>query len=170
MAFEVETGSGSATANSYLSVADADTYHADHGNSTDWSGASEATKQEALRLATQYLDAKYGSRWRGTKSDGDQALDWPRSYAYDDNDYAYDADAIPQKLADAAAELALRVVEGDTLLDDITNPGTIKREKKKLTVLEKEIEYQGGKSQVKAYPLVEGLLKSLIVNAGLERG
>jgi len=170
MAFVVEDGSGKADANSYVSVADADAYHVDHSASTDWSGAENAVKEKALRLATQYLDVSYEGRWRGAKADSDQALAWPRCYAYDNDDYAYDSDAIPQKLADAAAELALRVVEGDTLLDDISKPGIVKRESVGLGPLSKSVDYQGGTSPVKDYPLISAQLKALTVRGGVERG
>lgn len=168
--FIVEDGSGKSNANSYVSVADADQYHENASASTDWSGAEESVKEQALRLATQYLDAQYGGRWRGTKASRDQALAWPRSYAYDDDDYLYDSDAIPQKLADAASELALRVIEGDTLLDDISEPGIVKSESVTLGPLEKDVEYMGGKSQVKDYSLIRAQLKALLQPRGVERG
>jgi len=164
MAFVVETGSGSATANSYLSVADADTYHTDHGDSSDWSGSTEAQKQEALRLATQYLDAKYDGRWKGTRSNEDQALDHPRTGIVDSDGYIYDSDALAQCLLDATAELARRVREGDTLLDDIGRPGIFKSKRVKVGPIDTTKVYVGGGSQVKTYPLIERLLSHLITD------
>jgi len=165
MAFVVETGSGSSTANSYLSVAAADTYHADHGDSSDWSGASDASKEKALRVATQYLDVKYDGRWQAVRSNEDQVLDWPRDGVVDPDGYTYDSDAMPQCLLDAVAELALRVIEGDTLLDDITHPGTFKSKRVKVGPIDTTKVYVGGGSQVKRYPLVERLLSHLLTDS-----
>jgi hypothetical protein len=171
MAFEVETGSGSSTANSYLSVADADTYHNDHSGSTDWNGAATADKEKALRLATQYLDIKHDGKWQGYRSNQNQALAWPRSNVADNDGYYYGSDEIPQRLKDAVAELALRVIQGDTLLDDISKPGTIKSKSVKAGPVQKTTEYVGGMFQVKKYPLIEGLIQHLIESTGcIERG
>lgn len=171
MALVVEDGTGLSTANSYLSEADADTYNTDHSVSTDWSGADSADKEKALRLATQYLDVRYDGRWKSYRSNEDQALDWPRWYAKDSDGYYWDTDQIPQRLKDATAELALRVIEGDTLFADITKPGTIKSQSITVGPIKKSIEYMGGYTQVKGYPLIDGLVRPLIKNnSSLERG
>jgi len=162
MAFVVETGAGLSNANSYLSVADADSYHTDHSGSSDWSGASEADKQKALRLATQYLDITYRGRWRGAKDSSTQALAWPRSYAVDDDGYLIDCDSLPQQLEDACAELALKVIEGDTLLEDFDEPGTVRSESVKIGPIEESKEYMGGKAPAKQYTIVGRLIRSLI--------
>ena len=67
MSLIVEDATGLSTAESYLSVANADTYHASYTGSTAWSGASTGTKERALRRATQYLDSVYGGRWLGER-------------------------------------------------------------------------------------------------------
>ena len=170
MALIVEDGSGKTDADSYLSVADADTYHTNHSGSTDWSGATTATKEQALRLATQYLDVRYNGLWKGYRSNETQALDWPRAYVEDSDGYYYDSDEMPLRVKDATAELALRVVEGDTLLDDITKPGTIKRKRVKAGPVETETEYVGGYNQVKKYPLIDGIVRPLTGVGVLERG
>ena len=68
MVLIVEDGTGKADAESYLSVADADTYHTKHGDSADWDGASTGDKEEALRMGTQYLDATYNTLWIGSRA------------------------------------------------------------------------------------------------------
>ena len=167
--FVVETGTGLSV--SYLSIADADAYPLSHSGSTAWSGASDAEKESALRLATQYLDAKHAGKWRGTKYSTTQALAWPRSGAYDIENCLIEYNVIPQVLKDACAELALKVIGGDTLLGDIDEPGDIKSESTKAGPIETSTTYVGGKSQVKKYSLVECLLKSLLTdNSVCERG
>jgi len=165
----VETGVGLTNANSYLSVVDADTYHANHSGSTVWSGAAEADKEKALRLATQYLDVKY--TWKGLKKLRTQVLSWPRHDVYDSDGHHVSNNAIPQALKDACAELALRVIQGDTLLGDIDEPGEIKSEDVKIGPIEESVVYVGGKSQVKEYPLIKAILKPLVKSGNLaERG
>ncbi len=171
MSFVVETGAGLSTANSYLSVADADAYHTDHSGSTAWSGASEADKQKALRLGTQYLDVRYDGRWKGTRSNDDQALAWPRANVVDSDGYILDSDDLPERLENAVAELALRVIGGDTLLDDIDEPATISSESVTAGPIQFSQQFTGGKSQVKGYPLIDGLIRPLIQDCNtVERG
>lgn len=109
----VETGTGSATANSYLSRADADTYWADRGDPAAWSGLTDAQKDLALFAATQAIDLRYRTRFRGERYSTTQALEFPT-----DDIYAWDclilaAGTMPQELKDATAELALRWAIGD---------------------------------------------------------
>lgn len=169
MALVVEDGSGSANANSYLSVANADTYHTDHSASTTWSSASTANKEKALRLATQYLDAKYGRRWVGTRWSLDQALDWPRSYVVLYDIYTVSTSTVPQELKDACAELALRQLTDTDLMPDLTNAFNISEEEVTAGSVSTRTKYVGGgKSQLKRYRLVEAILKRLI-KTGVER-
>ena len=162
MALVVEDGTGLTNADSYLSEADADTYVAAHGADAVWTAALTADKEEALRLATQALDAQYGGQWRGLRANDTQALDWPRENAEDDDGYAIDDESVPTALEHACAELAVKEVNGDTLVADLTNPGAVKRELRKVGPITKEDEYVGGKSQIKSYRLVEMLLRPLI--------
>jgi len=169
--FVVEDGTGKTDANSYVSLADADQYHENNSGSTTWSGATDANKQKALRLATQYVDARYNGRWRGFQATSTQALAWPRMSAYDNEGYIYDSDAVPQRLADAVSELALRVIDGDTLFEDQSKPGVIKTKSVRAGPISRTIEYMGGMNQAKKYPLIEALLAPLILASGvLERG
>lgn len=113
MSLIVEDGTGMSTADSYISVADADTYHSSMGN-TAWPLATEGAREIALRRATQYLDTHY--RWRGSPLSSTQALAWPRDYA------AWPVAAVRV----ACSELALRALSA-SLLEDVTDQ-TIKQE------------------------------------------
>lgn len=166
MALIVEDGTGKTDADAYISVADADTYHAAHSNDTDWTAASTGEKEKGIRLATQYLDARYVGRWIGARKQENQALAWPRSGGVDSDGYTIDDDSLPVKLTHACAELALKVVAGDTLLADDTAAGTIKSKLQKVGSLEQSIEYLGGQTQYKKYRLVEYLLRELLVGTG----
>ena len=163
MALTVEDGTGLTNADSYLSSADADSYHTKHSNSSSWSGASTSVKEAALRMATQYINVTYRLRWKGIKIDKDQALDWPRLSVVDRDGYNVAADALPQAIKDACAEMALReVTETNSLIVDEASPGRIKRETDKVGAIESTVEYMGGRSQQKKFTLIDRILSDLI--------
>jgi hypothetical protein len=121
MSLVTEDGTGLANAESYVSVADATTYHAARGN-TAWASAILANQEIALRLATDYLETRYV--YRGTRKTIQQALLWPRLGVYID----YINQTWPvNKLAQATCELALRALSSP-LVNDQSSPN-VKREK-----------------------------------------
>lgn len=162
--FVVETGTGSATANSYVSVADADQYFDNYGAPTTWTGATTASKEEALRAGTQYFEVEYRERWLGNKASSTQALAWPRAYVYIDS-YLLDESAMPQALLDATCEAALAYLTDGDLLPDITNPSAIKRKRLKAGEAEIDTEYADpGQSQVKFYRKAETMVRGLVLD------
>lgn len=171
MSLIVETGSGLSTAVSYISLADADAYIADHGNSAAWSAAADADKEQYLRLATQYIDLQFGNRFKGVKTARDNALCWPRYGATDSDGYPYDSNEIPLYVKYATVEAALMVLAGDDLLGVLANPGIIESESKKIGPLEKSVTYVGGKAPVKSYPRIKALLRPVIeLSDSIQRG
>ena len=123
MALVVETGTGSATAESYCSVADADARATALGN-TAWTG-TDAAKEAALRRATQYMEQAYRGRWKGTRLYRVQALSWPR-YGAEVDGYTLDSNIVPRDVANACADLALRALADDLNADQSQ---AVKREK-----------------------------------------
>lgn len=103
MALITENGTGLANAESYISVADADAYHAARSNAA-WSSASTDSKEAALRKATSYIDARYV--FSGFMASPSQALLWPRIGVVL-NGFNLVSNAIPVKVKNACAELAL---------------------------------------------------------------
>lgn len=167
--FVVEDGSGKVDANSYLSDTDADQYWDNHGAPANWTGSTAVQKQEALRLATQYLDARYGVLWLGDRTNQGQALDWPRM-SVDDDIYVRESDKLPQELKDACAELALKVRNGDTLLAEIAaEDQEVVQESVKAGPVAESKTYKSSKSSGKRYPLVESLLRPLLMAGEVER-
>ena len=71
-----EDGTGLPAANSYSSVAETTSYHADRGNA-DWAAAQAGDQSAALVRATDYLDATYRplNPYPLTRTQG---LQWPR--------------------------------------------------------------------------------------------
>src|SRR5687768_9190680 len=131
MALIVEDGTGLSTAESYISVANADSYHSVRGNTT-WTGV-DSLKEAALRRATTYIDGRYGARFTGTRRLArDQALMWPRSDATDVEGWTIENDEVPVEIERATAEAALReLVDPGSLSPDveISTSGSVIREK-----------------------------------------
>jgi len=167
MAIEVEDGTSKTDSDSYISVADADTYLAIYTTRTDWDSATTANKEIALKRATQYLDNMYGARWKGIRSDEDQALDWPRYGVTDHDGYGWDSDEMPTELLNATCEIADRIIDGDNPMADQSDTSTIRKQKVKAGPVEEEVEYAGSMTLGKKYPTVEALLSPLITGANM---
>jgi len=158
MALIVEDGTGISGAESYASLADANTYwngrqHSSHY--TSWNGASTAQKEGALREASAYLDAVYGPYYRGNRRGYIQGLLWPRSDATDDR--GYELPALPDCLVNACYELAARAIDGQ-LAEDLDRGGAVKREK----VGPIEVEYADSAPVRKTYGAVNVALSPIL--------
>lgn len=116
---------GDPAANSYASVAQANTYFTDRAAAA-WTG-TDAVKEAALIRATQWIDGRYGDRWPGTRLNlREQALDWPRINVTDRDGAFVAHDEIPVEVINATCEAAIReLVTPGVLSPDIT-PGMIK--------------------------------------------
>lgn len=164
MALETETGSGSATAESFCSVADADTYHAARGV-TLWATLTTAEKEQALRRATDFMGQTYRLRWSGYRKTDTQALDWPRYNAPKPDStvgrfMAYYSDSIvPVEVRNACAELAFRAASGE-LAADVGQAVTER------TVGPITTKYAAGSVAVKRYVAVDRLLAPLLADGG----
>lgn len=167
MSLIVEDGTGKSDAESYISVADADTYHSKRGN-TAWAALATETKEVLLRKATDYMVQTYRTQWAGARKQDYQALDWPR---YDVPKFdspsgygsypAYYLDTIvPGEVKVACAELAYKA-NVDTLAPDIDR--LTKREK----IGTLEVEYDNNQGvPYKRYRSVDNLLAPLLMSLG----
>jgi hypothetical protein len=101
---------GASDANSYLSVAAADSIASTMLSTLEWGTATTDDKGKALIAATRYLDQL---DWIGTKTSTTQALLWPREDATcGEKDYANNV--IPDEIKYSTFDLA------DALLNDTT--------------------------------------------------
>lgn len=162
MSLIVETGAGLANAESYISVADADAYNTAYVGNTTWANVATTTamKELALRVATQYIDAKYN--FKGYKVKQAQALVWPRSEVYDDGGYWLDSAVIPECVRRAVVEAAIRHIMGDLLLGVQDKPGLIASESVTVGPITTSKSYVAGRAQAKAYPKITAMLKTVI--------
>lgn len=162
MTLTVEDGTGVAGANSYASVAFVDTYWSARITqewSSSWSAADAASKESALLQATAFLDAEYGSHYRGSRQSYDNGLMWPRTDALDV--HGNSLPDLPVELQRAAAELAARALSAQ-LAPDQGNAGTVKRVKQKVDVIETETEYDHPHDGQPAYGFVARMLEPLL--------
>lgn len=133
---------GSASAESYASVAQATARHLALGNDT-WATISNQLMEEALRRATVFMTQSYRSRWIGIRATSTQALEWPRYSACVDG-YPIAVDIVPTDIINACCDLALKAAAGD-LAPDLER--AVKREK----IGPIETEYETYSSQVTSY-------------------
>ncbi len=153
MAFTQEDGTGISDANAYISVAFADSYHADRG-ATAWEFSdtegtvpiTDTQKEQAIVRATDHVDKVFGGRYRGTVETSTQGLMWPRSGAYDPNNFPLSG--VPSQLQKAIAEYALRALLYGNLTPDAPPVGP----RQAFTSGEELAEYgEGGSGEVLQY-------------------
>ena len=149
MSLVVETGTGSATGESFCSVSDALAYHAARGNAT-WATITTTQQEQALRRATDYMEAVYSQRWAGTRTTSAQALSWPR-YNVFVNGFVTLSSSIPRAVINACSELALRAAAGELLSDS-----TQQKTRTKVDVL--EVEFDKYSPQSTQYLAITALL------------
>jgi hypothetical protein len=157
MAFVVETGAGLSTANSFASVAAADSYVAERGID-GWASLPTASKEAALVKATDYLEASYRASWDGFRVSGTQALSWPRSDVIVD-EFPVPANIVPLVVVNACIEMALRAVAGTTLIED--QGQLVIREK--VDVI--ETEYAPFSDPALKYPFVSRMLAPYLLSS-----
>lgn len=168
MAFTVEDGTGLADANAYISVAFADTYFLDRGNAT-WAAALTADKESAIVRSTDYLDKRFGLKYKGVKESSAQGLEWPRAGAIDNDGYLFDD--VPRNLEKATAEYAVRALSL-VLAPDNSNSG-VKTTRKKVGPIETEDELTAptsgslvSPSSIPEYPEADLWVQELLKQSG----
>jgi len=148
--FVVETGTSSATATSYATVAQFEQYWENRG--TTFSEADDVIKAW-LNQATEFIDINYN--FEGQPASSAQALEWPRSYCIDRNEITISSTTIPGELVDATCYLAAQVKNGDlNIVDDGVKSESFGPVSKS---------YSKG-SAYRDYPAVQKLLKNYIIS------
>lgn len=132
MPITLTTTVGGATSDSYISVADADTYFSRRPNATAWTDLTDDDDKSKLLLwAMRSLN---GLGWIGGRYSTTQALDWPRvairpteryslyyseiAYSgglYDQNGNLWTVEEIPTGVLNAQCEFALAIQQNTAL-------------------------------------------------------
>lgn len=151
---------------SYGDLTGATDYHAAHGNAA-WSAATSDQQQQALLIASEWIDAQFGDQFAGYPTGKiDQERAWPRTNAYDVYGRVYADDEIPARVAQATYEVALRQVQSaGSLFKDFTPASYIKQLSVDGAV---SLTYAGasGLADVQvAIPAVGPILKPLLVDS-----
>lgn len=170
MALVIEDGTGVANAESYASVEFADEYHTNRKNTT-WTSLAPEDKEAALREATDYIEIRFGTIFKGVPATNTQNLSFPRLFT--------GFQLMPAPLLKATAEYALRTraagAEGlapDLKLDETGRlPTKIVR---KMGPMDREFSYPTRGELAKAggfreYPLPDGFISQLTVRPGIYR-
>lgn len=159
MAFTVEDGTGLSGSNSYITEAFFRAHHTDRGRNVE--SLTQKHVEVAAVRASDYLDKRFGKRFRGSRRNQSQAMEWPRLDAFDNDDHGLNGvDDVPRQLQKAAAEYALRAHNYGELAPDIAPAtprqdlstgastqsgdavsGQIKKIKQKVDVIEESKEY-----------------------------
>jgi hypothetical protein len=154
MALVTEDGTGLPNAESYASVADADTYWSGRGAPSAWTGLATDSKEAALRLGTEYLGQQYAGLWQGDRLTSTQALDWPRAGLVLDN-ISQASNVVPVALKRATIELALKSRTSSLMADETAQ---VKSE----AVGPIEVVYADGERQQTRFASVEAMVRPLL--------
>lgn len=115
MAVTIVATVGSASANSFVTLAEAATYAEARLNASTWeTSATTDNKNRALVEATRELSALV---WQGKRTDSTQALSWPRQVTVDPDNPSltyFASTVIPTRVKDATCELALAFIKSGT--------------------------------------------------------
>lgn len=122
MAVTIVATVGSASANSFVTLAEADTYIEGRLNASTWTSATTDNKNRSLVEATRDLSAL---SYKGDRVNATQALSWPRENAPDPDHPGIDSvggstlgdfasNIIPQRVKDATCELAFQFIKAGT--------------------------------------------------------
>lgn len=106
---------GGASANSYVTIAEADAYFEARANSSLWSPLTDAEKEPYLVTAARRNDTE---AYRGAKTEQAQALQFPRTNIIDEDGRSVDDDVIPDRVKRAQMEAAYAILEGSLTLKD----------------------------------------------------
>lgn len=111
MALVLVNTAGATNANTYASLAEAETVMESVFHKDAWSSAATDNKNIVLVEATRLLDEHYD--WEGIKYTADQSLRWPRYSVLDPDGEDVDYESIPDFLKTATALLALSILSED---------------------------------------------------------
>lgn len=161
MAFLAEDGTGLEESNSFTSVAYADDYFTDRGNTT-WEALTSEQKQVALIKSTDYIEQRWSESFWGAKLVSTQALSFPRTTD----------DAYPVRLKKACCEYAFLASQNKLLSEpDLSSTGQlIKRKRERILGFEEEIHYDAYRNgKYLPHPTADALIRPLIKGSSVIR-
>ena len=128
---------------SYVTVAEADAYHAIRPSANAWAALTEPEKEQRLVAASDYLDSQY--IFNGKKTDENQPREFPRN----------GSNEIPTAIKKAVFELALQ--------DSLTSNASAEVKREKVDVL--EVEYFQSDDGAIRFGYIDGLLRPFLLKS-----
>lgn len=166
MPVTIDATVGGASANSFVTLAEAQAYCDSRLNESLWEAAATDSKNRALVEATRELCTR---TYVGVQATSTQALRWPRMFAPNPDDpyqYWYLTSIIPQRIKDATCELALQFIKAGTT-DIAALDSTMNVRRKRIDVLETEYTDPSQRATGLArFPRVMNLIRPLLASAG----
>lgn len=167
MAFTVEDETGLEDANAYITVAEFKAYWDDRA--FDYSSYTDPDDlQVAIIKATDYIENRFRTRFKGSREFEDQSLSFPRLNLFDEDGRL--VTGLPTLLKHSTAEYAKRALTAELAPDfDIDDTGQrVTRKKEKVGPIEEETQYveAGGIAIYRPYPSADALLQEYIIASG----
>ena len=169
MAITIVATVGSASANSFVTLAEMTTYMEGRLNSDAFDDATTDEQNRSLAEATRELSAV---TWAGYRTDDTQALSWPREWVVnvdDPNHDYYDNATIPDRVKRATYELALAFLKAGTT-DIVSLDESLNVRSESVGQSSVATEYYDPGSRIKGlarYPAVTREIRPLLASAGL---
>lgn len=158
----IVTTVGDQTANSYITVAEYETFWTERNVTFSH---STAAKEAELVKAADYINREYA--FVGERQFRYQAMAWPRlTGVILVKDWPIDPDTVPQDIKDAQAELAYLINQGTNPFATVEGGAKV-REKNKAGPVETEVEYTNFR-ETPRYVAIEGLLSPYTVYGGAQ--
>ncbi len=165
MSVTIDATAGGASANSFITLAEATSYLEARLNTDAWDAATTDTQNRALVEATREISNK---EFIGTRATDTQALSWPRWYATNPDSPAgwyYDSNVVPDRVKNATAELAFQFLKAGTtdLAAFDQNAGVIE---KTVDVLTTRWDINRRPTGMARFPRVMDYLRPLLCGSG----
>ena len=165
MALVVEDGTGKSNANSYLSVADADTYQSNRSNAT-WAALSTADKEVALIKATDWIEASFKVRWLGYRINNSMSLSWPRYDVVDYDGYVIAATAVPAQIQDVTAIMGYEASQAALFTNVAADARNLTHLSQSAGPVSQTKSYQGSSMTAKRFTQAEKIVAQFLLSAG----
>lgn len=127
MAFLFNSTPKDPTANSYISVEQADAFAFGNVNGQTWLDLTQQQKEALLVQSTYRIDLE---GWSGSISDPLQSLQWPRAYIINRNGKSINRDVVPTELQQATFALAYHYLN-----EFLENPTVSRQDMDRLSAL-----------------------------------
>lgn len=166
MAFIVEDETGLIDANAYITLVEARAYWDDRG--FVHTGFTDAQTQIAIIKATDYIENRFRTRFKGSREFEDQALSFPRIDLFDEDGRL--VTGLPDRLKSATTEYTQRALSAELAPDPVVDDTglQVSRKKEKVGPIEEETAYVvgGATSIFQPYPNADRLLQEYLAASG----